>query len=362
MRDVSLFLLKNSLGSKMKKGLRNFCNDDGSTSTLNQHGSSRPSPLGLALSQPDHDHTSPVGPVNVDSGFNKHWQNADDHQYRLQEMERQPTLEEMILKLDLEEEIARKSKALQLMKEGHEDDDYNVDMNGLIMRGPGRMSCVNNSDILRSARNALNQYPRFSLDGRDAMYRSSFRNNLHLQQDHIGIVGQEKLRPTHRDHRRSSDVCSSMGRDASSSTTRSLYRRLLPATLAGESVVWCKPGVVAKLMGLDAMPVPAVSVSGKFKGSSNEKLCYILKQSQRNMITMRSRGEQRHEMEKRSMMHAMDRSIPAARNCSRFNNCKKGKAAATTTTGSCSTTSKTTPAGNYCVVKPLVTIQHSDHN
>ncbi|KAM5582196.1 hypothetical protein ABKV19_002556 [Rosa sericea] len=337
MRDVSLFLLKNSLGSKMKKGLRNFCNDDGSTSTLNQHGSSRPSPLGLALSQPDHDHTSP-------------------------EMERQPTLEEMILKLDLEEEIARKSKALQLMKEGHEDDDYNVDMNGLIMRGPGRMSCVNNSDILRSARNALNQYPRFSLDGRDAMYRSSFRNNLHLQQDHIGIVGQEKLRPTHRDHRRSSDVCSSMGRDASSSTTRSLYRRLLPATLAGESVVWCKPGVVAKLMGLDAMPVPAVSVSGKFKGSSNEKLCYILKQSQRNMITMRSRGEQRHEMEKRSMMHAMDRSIPAARNCSRFNNCKKGKAAATTTTGSCSTTSKTTPAGNYCVVKPLVTIQHSDHN
>ncbi|KAL6203864.1 hypothetical protein ACLB2K_027563 [Fragaria x ananassa] len=323
MRDASLFLLKNSLGSKMKKGLRNFCNDDGSTSTLNQH-------------------TSP-------------------------EMERQPTLEEMILKLDLEEEIARKSKALQLMKEGHEDDNdhYNVDMNGLIMRGPGRMSCVNNSDILRSARNALNQYPRFSLDGRDAMYRSSFRNNLHLQKDDIAIVGKEKPRPAHhRDHRRSSDVCKSMSEyfDASSSTTRSLYRRRLPATLAGESVVWCKPGVVAKLMGLDAMPVP-VSVGAKFKGNSNEKLRYILKQSQRNMITMRSTGDQRREMEKRSTMHAIDHNIPTAGNCSRFINCKiKGKAAATSTTGSCSTASKTTPAGNYGVMKPVVTIQHSDYS
>lgn len=353
MRDVSLFLLKNSLGSKLKKGLRNFCNDDGSTSTLNQH-------------------TSPVGPLNVESaGSNKHWPNAaahTDHQYRLQEMERQPTLEEMILKLDLEEEIARKSKALQLMKEGHEDDDdqYNVDMNGLIMRGPGRMSCVNNSDILRSARNALNQYPRFSLDGRDAMYRSSFRNNLHLQKDDIAIVGKEKPRPAHhRDHRRSSDVCTSMSHecfDASSSTTRSLYRRRLPATLAGESVVWCKPGVVAKLMGLDAMPVP-LSVGAKFKGNSNEKLRYILKQSQRNMITMRRTGDQRREMEKRSTMHAIDHNIPTAGNCSRFINCKiKGKAAATSTTGSCSTASKTTPAGNYGVMKPVVTIQHSDYS
>ena len=30
----------------------------------------------------------------------------------------------------------------------------------------------------------------------------------------------------------------------------------MPATVAGESVVWCKPGVVAKLMGLDSVPVP----------------------------------------------------------------------------------------------------------
>lgn len=344
MRDVSLFLVKNSLGSKMKKGLRNFCSDDGSTSTLNQHGSS------LALGH--HNLTSPVPvvpAVNIDSAnCNKHWQiNAADHQ----EMERQPTLEEMILKLDLEEEIARKSNALQLMKESHEDEDnYNIDM---IMRGgPGRMSCVNKSDILRSARNALNQYPRFSLDGRDAMYRSSFRNNL--QDD---ILGKEKpIRPAHRDHRiRSSDVCSSISTreyfDASSGTTRSL---------AGESVVWCKPGVVAKLMGLDAMPVPVstthhhhrrVVLTGtdKFKDTSTEKLRYILEQSQPNMIAMRRRGDQRHEMEKRSIV---DRNIDAAR---RFNNYKKGK-----TTGSYSTTSKTTAAGNYCVMKP---IQHSsDHN
>ncbi|CAH8309984.1 unnamed protein product [Eruca vesicaria subsp. sativa] len=31
------------------------------------------------------------------------------------------------------------------------------------------MSCVNSSDILKLARNTLNQYPRFWLDGKDAI-------------------------------------------------------------------------------------------------------------------------------------------------------------------------------------------------
>lgn len=148
MKDLSLFLLKNSFAFKMKKGFKNLCTGDASTSTLNQ-------------------------------------QNTPT-----------PTLEEMIMQLDLEEKMAAAPP--------HH-----------------RMSCVNSSDILRSARNALNQYPRFSLDGKDAMYRSSFRPSLN----------QPSLDHGHR----------------------FLH---LPAKVAGERVIWCKPGVVAKLMGLDAMPIP----------------------------------------------------------------------------------------------------------
>ena len=135
MKDLSLFLLKNSLGAKMRKGFRStFCNDDGSTSTLDQKNSMA-SPY--ADRDRDHDHHRHQNP-NIPS-----------------ERSRSPTtLEDMILKLELEEENARKAKL----------EDYD---NGLLMRG--RMSCVNNSDILMSARNALNQYPRFSLDGKDAM-------------------------------------------------------------------------------------------------------------------------------------------------------------------------------------------------
>lgn len=147
----------------------------------------------------------------------------------------------MILQLELEEEMAREAK-----------------MNALAGIRPGRMSCVNNSDILRSARNALNQYPRFSLDGKDAMYRNSFQN--------FGIQGGRR------------SVCCDQG----------LADRLcrLPPTLAGESVVWCKPGVVAKLMGLDAVPVPVC-------GGRKEKLGAIIKRQ-----NLRRRAE-RHEIERK---------------------------------------------------------------
>ncbi|XP_022988644.1 uncharacterized protein LOC111485831 [Cucurbita maxima] len=105
------------------------------------------------------------------------------------------------------------------------------------------MSCVNNSDILRSTRNALNQYPRFSLDGKDATYRSSFRN----------LDG-------------------------------------LPSTIAGENVLWRKPGVVAKLMGLEAMPMPVDAKSGK------AMLTSIMKRQ-----SLRKRAK-RHEKERRLSM------------------------------------------------------------
>lgn len=148
---LSLYLLKNSFGLKMKKGFRNLCNGESSTSIL------------------DPQRVEPCA-----------------------ERERQPTLEEMILQLEMEEKMSRGSKM-----EAH------------------RMSCVSSCEILRSARKALNQYPRFSLDGKDAMYRSSFTGELEAER-----------------------------------------MRRLPAVVGGESVIWCKPGVVGRLMGLDAMPVP----------------------------------------------------------------------------------------------------------
>lgn len=154
----------------MKKGFRNFCNSDISTSTLDQN---KPANHRTFVAQPVLLVNSPL---------------QDSH----------PTLEEMILKLEMEERMSRRSKALN-------DGEFVVQH---------RMSCVNSSDILRSARNALDQYPRFSLDGKDSMYRCSFTN----------------LGPVERTD-----------------------QILMPGE---EGVIWCNPGVVAKLMGLDAIPVP----------------------------------------------------------------------------------------------------------
>ncbi|KAM3693160.1 hypothetical protein ACB094_08G144500 [Castanea mollissima] len=223
MKDLSFFLLKNSLGAKMKKGIRtNFCNDDDSTSTLNQ----------------------------------QHNNKANHEDFSNMSSRQSQTLEEMLLQLELEEEIARKSKL----------SECNVG----ILRG--RMSCVNNSDILRSARNALNQYPRFSLDGKDAMYRSSFK----------------KLHGIEKPGRKSSSNCCDFNS----------CKRSLPPTLAGERVVWCKPGVVAKLMGLEAMPVP-ILMSGK--DGNKDKLKSIIK---RQNLRRRSSVERHEDMEIRRM--AMD--------------------------------------------------------
>jgi hypothetical protein len=270
MKDLSLFLLKNSLGAKMKKGIRTFCNGDDSTSTLNQHNKA------------NHGDSSNINMVThgqppVGSPYNLHNINANSEQ--------SPTLEEMILQLELEEEIARKAKL----------NDCN--------RIHGRMSCVNNSDILRSARNALNHYPRFSLDGKDAMYRSSFRNLASINEK----AGRKSIRCDHGVRGRFSET----DFDSNFNKTWSL-----PQTIAGESVVWCKPGVVAKLMGLEAMPVPLSSRDGK------EKLSSIIKRQ-----NLRRRAE-RHEIERRL---AMD-----------INGCdgtKRGRMASCSRTG-------------YCVMKP----------
>ncbi|KAK6119004.1 hypothetical protein DH2020_047256 [Rehmannia glutinosa] len=227
MKDLSLFLLKNTFGSKMKKGFKNFCNGESSTSTLDQQKFDLREQKPLVVNSPLR--------------------------------ENQPTLEEMILQLEMEEQKTARQSGYQ----------------------QHRMSCVNSSDILRTAKHALNQYPRFSLDGKDAMYRSSFTNSA-------GPIRAEKS------------------------------RRSLPGVIGGESVIWCKPGVVGKLMGLDAMPIPLNS------SYRRERLSAIIKRQ-----NLRKRAE-RHEMERRRVViikggdHKMRREV----------------------VGSCSRT-------GYCVVKPI---------
>ncbi|KOM31013.1 hypothetical protein LR48_Vigan01g056800 [Vigna angularis] len=253
---MPFFLLKNSLGAKMKKGIKTFCNNNGSTSTLNQQSSQG-------------DFTSKV---SSSSPFTK--QNS-------------PTLEDLILQLELEEEMSRKAKL----------SEYSG------MRG--RMSCVNNSDILRSARNALNQYPRFSLDGRDAidaMFRSSFGN---------------------MEGRRS--VCSETSFVGGENDLDHKGMCCLPPTLAGESVVWRKPGVVAKLMGLEAMPVP---VSSKIY-DNKDKLNEVIKRH-----NLRRKFERR-DLERKLL--AMEMQQQGYHNIKRHNNSKNG---------CCS-------KNGYCIMKPV---------
>lgn len=249
MKDSSLFLLKNSFGSKMKKGFRNFCNGESSTSILDQQkldigGSSTCMPHRPLASSPLR--------------------------------ENQPTLEEMILQLEMEEKkMARKGKL---------DDNY---------RGfHHRMSCVNSSDILRTARNALNQYPRFSLDGKDAMYRSSFTGLAPIRAGKLIHNYELEAEKTPR----------------------------LPAVIGGESVIWCKPGVVGKLMGLDAMPIPLNS------NYRRERLSAIIKRQ-----NLRKRVE-RHEIERRRLNMGDRTSVGVGM--------RRG------VVGSCSRT-------GYCVMKPV---------
>ena len=258
MKDMPFFLLKNSLGAKMKKGIRTFCNNDGSTSTLNQHNSST---IGNNSNNSQGDFTSKVSSPSKQSS---------------------PTLEDLILQLEMEEEVSRKAKL----------NEYS----GI----RGRMSCVNNSDILRSARNALNQYPRFSLDGRDAMYRSYFgnvegRRSVCSERSLGGMLLEEN------DLDFDKDMC-------------------LPSTLAGESVVWCKPGVVAKLMGLEAMPLPVRSK----RCDNKEKLSSVGRRQ-----NLRRRFE-RHDLERKLAMKMQGYHDQIRRNKS----------------GCCS-------KNGYCIMKPV---------
>jgi len=131
-----------------------------------------------------------------------------------------------------------------------------------------RISCVDDY-ILRSTRKALNQYPRLSLDGgRDGMNRPSFGN----------IKGR---RSACCDRRLKGELLQENNDLESQSKVRFGESMSLPCTLAGESVVWCKPGVVARLMGLEAIPLPVSSI----RSVSKEKILAVFRrQNQRRKL------------------------------------------------------------------------------
>ncbi|KAJ4879838.1 hypothetical protein Rs2_36892 [Raphanus sativus] len=106
----------------------------------------------------------------------------------------------MILQLELEEDIVQRAR----LRESYYGSFDNCNDNDDNLYQPVWMSCVNSSDILRSARNALNQYPRFSLDGKDAMYHSSFQRQLGACTDVVRHGGRRSKCGENRDRARQS--------------------------------------------------------------------------------------------------------------------------------------------------------------
>lgn len=206
------------------------------------------------------------------------------------------TLEQMILQLDLEEEAARKARRAAAGEGTSTEEGW----------CPRRMSCVDGGGqgpadhVLRSARDALSQYPRFSLDGRDAMYRASFSGFY----EGMGRVDRDGDRLPAR-----ASVCCAAGAGCAALACSvggyemDLERTLrLPATVAGESVVWCKPGVVAKLMGLDAVPVPLRGGLRRRKASGHPvaAACGVRKQRPR-----RTTGQEELALHKEKLFMAL---------------------------------------------------------
>ncbi|KAG4945617.1 hypothetical protein JHK87_041624 [Glycine soja] len=149
--------------------------------------------------------------------------------------------------------LALQDLMMQFELEAKHSDDFSG------MRG--RMSCVNDSNILRPTRKALNQYPRLSLDGgRDAMNHSF-----------VNIQGRRSVCCDRRLKEGSIQENNDLGSKFRFCDGESMS---LPHTLAGESVVWCKPGVVARLMGLEAIPLPVSSIR---RSDNKEKILAVFR-------------------------------------------------------------------------------------
>jgi hypothetical protein len=235
--------------------VRSFCHGDASTSTLQQlHGNKE---LGSGGADAASSSFLTVAPSVVGACVAE----TEASAFGGPSPEPAVTLEQMILQLDLEEAAARKARRVTAAAAAEEDGWY-----------PRRMSCVDGGGaaaadhVLRSARDALSQYPRFSLDGRDAMYRASFSG--YYDGTGLGPAPRDKGPvagggPARRPRASAASACCAAGAGCGALACSAggyemdLERTLrMPAMVAGESVVWCKPGVVAKLMGLDAVPVP----------------------------------------------------------------------------------------------------------
>lgn len=280
MKDLSLFLLKNIMTARMKKGFKSFCNGDGSTSTLNQQK--------MKISEEVDNITAPA--VSADRESSLLMENAERTKH--DDKHEATTLEEMIMQLELEEKLARRR-----------EEEFGAGERSRMLQQQRRMSCVNSSDILRSARNALNQYPRFSLDGKDAMYRSSFRNFGGPVENNSDVNISSGARKSTTNKLKSSCSCScricrhnhqysyrvlkknderqlcscnhaeSRGIGSSSGSRGGGGQQLRPVKVIGDescSVVWCKPGLVAKLMGLEAMPIPVLQLMNN--STNNNKM------------------------------------------------------------------------------------------
>ncbi|KAK7331954.1 hypothetical protein VNO80_28699 [Phaseolus coccineus] len=119
-----------------------------------------------------------------------------------------------------------------------------------------RISGVNDY-TLRSTRKALNEYPRLSLDGgRDGMNRPSLGN----------IEGRRSACCDRR-------VKGELLQENNELESHSKFRFDEGMSLEGESVVRCKPGVVARLMGLEAMPLPVSNI----RSDSKEKIIAVFR-------------------------------------------------------------------------------------
>ncbi|EEE54273.1 hypothetical protein OsJ_01176 [Oryza sativa Japonica Group] len=92
--------------------------------------------------------------------------------------------------------------------------------------------------------------------------------------------------------------------------------RGMPPTVARESVVWCKPGVVAKLMGLDAVPVPvrgggqrrggaAATAGGRRKASGAPPLASVIAGGGGRKRRGRRTGREEEELEKERLFMAL---------------------------------------------------------
>ncbi|KQK03716.2 uncharacterized protein LOC112270895 [Brachypodium distachyon] len=213
----SLFFLRNPLAAAsrtMRRGIiRGFCHGVASTSTQHHqlaHGSS-------IHEEDDHQQQRRHHADAASSSFLTVPSSCGGAETESEAPQPQLTLEQMILQLDLEE--AKAAAAAHARKE-RRCSHHAV---------PRRMSCVDRGSADHVLRDALSQYPRFSLDGRDAAAcRASFSSYHDAAAMGLGCEMDWRLEG----------------------------KMPMPDTVGGESVVWCETGVVAKLMGLDSVPVP----------------------------------------------------------------------------------------------------------